>query len=87
MIHPNWVFKSSLHGRASSAYLRYRFDIQDLSQWTRGRLLLRMRCDDGFIAYLNGKEVARLHAPEIVKWNAVATQKSARCQQRCIHGF
>ncbi len=74
MIHPNWVFKSSLHGRASSAYLRYRFDIQDLSQWTRGRLLLRMRCDDGFIAYLNGKEVARLHAPETVKWNAVATE-------------
>jgi hypothetical protein len=37
------------------------------------RLKLRLRYDDGFVAYLNGWEVARRNAPNPARWNSVAT--------------
>ena len=36
------------------------------------RLMLRIRYDDGFVAYLNGVEIARRHAPGDVTWNSAA---------------
>ncbi|MFO1491749.1 MAG: lamin tail domain-containing protein [Kiritimatiellia bacterium] len=36
-------------------------------------LLLRVKTDDGFIAYLNGTEVARHNAPAAPAWNSTAT--------------
>jgi hypothetical protein len=36
------------------------------------RLMLRIRYDDGFVAYLNGVEIARRHAPGDVSWNSAA---------------
>jgi hypothetical protein len=32
-----------------------------------------MKYDDGFVAYINGHEVARRNAPEPISWNSVAT--------------
>jgi ankyrin repeat protein len=32
-----------------------------------------MKCDDGFVAYINGHEVAHLNAPEVAEWDSVAT--------------
>ncbi len=34
---------------------------------------LRMKYNDGFVAYINGQEVARRNAPETPQWNASAT--------------
>ncbi len=53
------------------------------SLWTRvpftvanpvsvSKLLLGMRYEDGFVAYLNGQEVARRNAPATVVWNSSA---------------
>jgi hypothetical protein len=36
-------------------------------------LTVRMKYDDGFVAYLNGTEVARRNAPASVAWNSAAT--------------
>src|SRR5439155_13157201 len=36
-------------------------------------LTLQMKYDDGFIAYLNGVEVARRNAPATPQWNSTAT--------------
>ncbi|NQV31946.1 MAG: CotH kinase family protein, partial [Phycisphaeraceae bacterium] len=45
----------------ASCYIRIPFDLSsDASQWAS--LVLRVRYDDGFVAYLNGVEVARDHA-------------------------
>ena len=55
----------------SSIYLRTSFDVpasDSISDAT-----LRMKYDDGFIAYLNDVEVARANAPEQAAWNASAT--------------
>src|SRR4029453_12848241 len=36
-------------------------------------LVLRMMYDDGFIAYVNGTEIARRNAPAAAAWNSRAT--------------
>ena len=47
-----------------SLYVRIPFQIQDTAGLAELRsLTLRMRFDDGFIAYLNGTEIARFNAP------------------------
>jgi hypothetical protein len=57
-------------GNATSAYLRAPFTVEDPGFES---LKLRLRYNDGFIAYLNGWEVARRNAPAKAKWNSVAT--------------
>lgn len=60
----------AMEGVNASAYLRFPFTVDDPSVFSS--LLLRMRYDDGFIAYLNGVEVARANAPIFPDWNSAA---------------
>ncbi len=53
---------------SSSVYLRSEFDL--VVPDAVFSMLLRVRYDDGFVAYLNGVEVARRNAPEQVDWLA-----------------
>ncbi|MFV2067450.1 MAG: CotH kinase family protein [Pirellulales bacterium] len=62
----------SMFGVNASAYLRVPFQVPDPQQLDG--LILQMKYDDGFVAYLNGVEVARSNAPKAVQWNSVATQ-------------
>ena len=55
----------------ATAYLRVPFTVADPSAYKS--LQLRMRYDDGFIAYLNGTEVLRRNAPASPQWNSAAT--------------
>ncbi|MCF7972977.1 MAG: CotH kinase family protein [Phycisphaerae bacterium] len=57
----------------TGCYIRAHFNnaIEDMTPYDI--MTLRMRYDDGFVAYLNGVEVARSHAPMSLSWNAVAT--------------
>jgi hypothetical protein len=57
-------------GRLVSFYTRLEFDVADPDQFDF--LRLRMKYDDGFVAYLNGQEVASANAPSNVTWNSVA---------------
>ena len=77
LISPNFNFIEQMHHKATSVYLRFPFELKslDLINATRN-LLLRMKCDDGFIAYINGHEVARYHAPVNARWNSPATGSS-----------
>lgn len=61
----------------SSCYIRVYFDhvVQDMNQLDT--LTLKLRYDDGFIAYLNGIEVARANAPESSQWNSTATAENS----------
>jgi hypothetical protein len=56
-------------GRNASAFVRMPFT----STSTPDTLALRVRYDDGFIAYLNGVEIARRNAPVTPAWNSAAT--------------
>lgn len=68
----------------ASAYLRIPFVVTDPSQFQF--LTLRMKYNDGFVAYLNGLEVARRNAPDEPVWNSSAiiardTASSARFEE------
>jgi len=61
--------ESLMLGKASSAFVRMPF----VSTNTPETLSLRARYDDGFIAYLNGTEIARRNAPVTPAWDSTAT--------------
>src|SRR5437773_720310 len=55
----------------SSAFIRIPFGVAnpaDIAQLT-----LRLKYDDGFVAWLNGQEIARKNAPDALVWNSTAT--------------
>ncbi len=55
----------------ASAYLRIPFSAADGASFNA--LKLRIQYNDGFIAYLNGVEIARRNAPANPQWNSSAT--------------
>ena len=63
--------EADLHGRNSGAYLRIPFNIIDLELFDQLRLAVQY--DDGFVAYLNGREVARRNAPASPQWSSAAS--------------
>jgi hypothetical protein len=67
----NTSLQAAMQGVSASAYLRIPFTVTSPSAFTQ--LRLRMKYDDGFVAYLNGTEIARRNAPTAVAWNSTAT--------------
>ncbi|MCH8924445.1 MAG: CotH kinase family protein, partial [Planctomycetes bacterium] len=63
--------EAAMKGTNATAYTRIELDSPDPAEFSS--LTLRMRYDDGFVAYLNGTEVARRNAPQNVFWNSTAT--------------
>lgn len=61
---------SEMKGKNASMYLRIPFQIDDPD--VERALKLTVAFNDGFVAYLNGNEVARYNAPESVEWNSSA---------------
>lgn len=64
-------FEANLLNENGSIFLRLPFEVADPSLVTR--LTLRMRWDDGFVASINGTEVASNRAPANRAWNSQAT--------------
>ena len=63
--------QADMLNRGSSAYVRLPFVVSDPARFST--LTLRVQYDDGFVAYLNGTEVARRNAPASPQWNSTAT--------------
>ncbi len=59
----------------ASAYVRLPFTIDNPTNISL--LVLRMRYDDGVVAWINGVEVFRANAPASVDWNSTATAAHA----------
>ena len=64
-------FENEMYNVNSSVYIRIPFDVSNPTE-IRG-LTLRMKYDDGFVAYLNGSPVAMEQAPTPASWNSSAT--------------
>ena len=67
---------SAMRSVNETVYVRIPFTVDDPSAIQS--LTLRMRCNDGFIAYVNGREVARANAPEPgdESWNSGAVTRA-----------
>ena len=66
----------TMRGLNATAYLRGPFTLAAAPDYDA--LELRVKYDDGFIAYLNGTEIARRNAPPASSWNSAATFDRAR---------
>ncbi|HWB01918.1 MAG TPA: lamin tail domain-containing protein [Verrucomicrobiales bacterium] len=64
---------SAMFNIRQSVYMRWSFNVTDPS--TIARLVLRMRFEDGFVAYLNGSPILRAHWNDPVNagWQSAAT--------------
>ena len=64
---------AQMQGR-TSCYVRIKFNVdgEDLAGWNF--MTLQSRCDDGFVAYLNGTEIVSNLAPANLNWNSSAIQ-------------
>src|SRR4051812_10810521 len=63
--------ETNMLGKNASAFVRLPFNVDAPGLFTS--LSLQVRYDDGFIAYLNGSEIARRNAPATPVWNSAAT--------------
>ncbi len=54
---------AAMDGVSTSAYMRIPFTVSAGSLNGINQMTLKMQADDGFVAYLNGVEIARLNAP------------------------
>ncbi len=70
--------QAQMSGVNASAYLRVPFSVSNPGALQS--LTLRMMYDDGFIAYVNGQEVARRNAPASAQWNSAATAAHPNAQ-------
>jgi CotH protein/concanavalin A-like lectin/glucanase superfamily protein/lamin tail-like protein/Fn3 domain-containing protein/chitobiase/beta-hexosaminidase-like protein len=61
----------AMRGKGGSVYIRIPFTVETIED--RNVLVLRMRYDAGFVAYLNGAEVARRNAPADLGHDSQAT--------------
>ncbi len=58
-------------GINASAYVRLPFEVADPS--SLDSLMFSIQYNDGFVAYINGQEVASLGAPGNIQWDSTAT--------------
>jgi hypothetical protein len=61
----------AMRGVNASLWARLEFEVPDPA--AVGLLILRMEYEDGFVAWLNGQEVASRNAPSPAPWDAAAT--------------
>ena len=69
-------FETEIPEGTHAAFVRMEFDVQDASSVSK--LLLKLQYDNGFIAYINGVEVARNNAPDNTDWSSTASSVSPR---------
>jgi hypothetical protein len=65
------MFGSATPPKPSAIHLRMPFSISGTE--TLSFLTLRVQCDDGFVAWLNGTEIASLNKPDPLAWNSGAS--------------
>ena len=68
--------KTAMYQVNASAYIRIPFTLADANAYNS--LTLKMKYDDGFVAYLNGTPVASRYAPGTVTYNSPATAERPR---------
>jgi hypothetical protein len=71
--HINTDVQSAVNGVNSGVYVRIPFTVANAAAVSR--LNLRMKYDDGFVAYVNGHAVLDINAPDPAVWNSTATTR------------
>ncbi|MBN1360464.1 MAG: lamin tail domain-containing protein [Sedimentisphaerales bacterium] len=64
--------QNQMYGRNASCYIRIPFELSAQAASELASLTLKVRYDDGFVAYLNGVEVQRVAFSGMPTWNSSA---------------
>ncbi len=65
--------ESAMHDKHSTCYIRIPFTVDGGELSSYEDLTLKVRYDDGFVAYINGTEVERVNAPTTPLWDSTST--------------
>jgi len=76
---------TSMSNRNATAYLRIPFVLSNATAIST--LRLRMKYDDGFVAYLNGQPIASRNAPATPAWNSIATTEHPNADATAYETF
>ncbi|MGK0186094.1 MAG: hypothetical protein ACI9R3_001877 [Verrucomicrobiales bacterium] len=71
LVGVNGDTKRAMQAINGSIYTRFPFEISNPGSVVS--MTLRMKFEDGFVAFLNGFEIASFNAPEIIEWNSIAS--------------
>ncbi len=63
-------------GKNNSCYIRIPFTVEQRTLTGISKLTLNVRYDDGFVAYLNGTEIARQNFTGAPQWNSAASGRT-----------
>src|SRR5206468_3716960 len=74
--------RAEMLNASSSAFIRVPFTVDNPSNFSL--LTLRMKFDDGYVAWINGQEVARANAADPLAWNSSATNTHASSVSQVI---
>ena len=74
------IKESMLTAKNASVYIRIPFPTSRSEEI--GRVVLNLRFDDGFVAWINGVKVLSQNAPDPVQWNSSATDSASEKHAR-----
>ena len=69
--------RSQMYGKNTSCYIRIPFTVATTDVGKLSSLTLNVRHDDGFVAYINGTEVARRNCTGTPAWDAKASTSNS----------
>jgi hypothetical protein len=69
----NLDVEDQMYGQRTSCYIRIPFTVTEFDAQLWQRLHLQLRYDDGFVAYLNGHEIARANLNGTPNWQSSAS--------------
>ena len=68
--------QEAMYQKHTTCLIRSEYELSGIARGDIQALTLRMRYDDGFVAYLNGVLVAQSNAPATPAWDSSATQQN-----------
>ena len=79
--------QTQMYGRNPTCCVRIPFNVSATDLGSLSGLMLRARCDDGFVAYLNGAEIARKNFVGEPAWNSAASASTADADAMVLASF
>jgi hypothetical protein len=79
--------QTQMYGRNPTCCVRIGFNVSAADLGSFSGLTLRAHCDDGFVAYLNGSEIARKNFVGEPAWNSVASASTADADAILLSSF
>lgn len=69
--------QDQMYGRQTGCYIRIPFEVSESVLDSLSSLVLKVRYDDGFVAYLNGTVMIRRNIDDEPAWNSVAVAQNS----------